>query len=69
WRDEMKHHPMPKEGSYKQFEEWEITKANPEKWGTNLQGIFINIDWDKIPFSSFVTIYLFRKKCPCRIKC
>jgi hypothetical protein len=23
-----------------------ISDANPENWGTNLQGIFINIDWN-----------------------
>lgn len=46
--------PLPPLGSARALHVPRIAQPHPEEWGTNLQGIFINIDWNATPMSSFV---------------
>lgn len=54
WRDDIAPHPLPAPATCRSLAEPQICQADPSRWGSNLQGILMNIDWNATPMESFV---------------
>lgn len=50
WRDPLQNQEQPSPDSFKLLEVKSIVEDDQDKWGTNFQGILIDVDWDSLSF-------------------
>jgi len=53
WRDSLKSYIKPAENTYKVRETLSIVNDDESKWGSNFQGIFVDVDWSTHTMEEF----------------